>query len=104
MYARVTRLKGNLDKIDESIRQYREETVPTIEKLGSKGAYLLINRENGEMISITLWDTDLAMQNSERQANRLRTSAAQTSSAAQPPEVERYEVAVQPAKLAEYGL
>ncbi len=104
MYARVTKIKATPEKLDEAIRQYQEETVPMIERMGGKGGYLLVDRKNGNTLSITLWDTEQDMQASEEQGNRMRARAAQTSSAAQPPEVERYQVAVQPAKLAEYGL
>ncbi len=104
MYARVTKIKTMPEKINESIRQFREETIPMVERTGGKGAYLLVDRNSGDSLAITFWETEKDMRASEEEGNRLRARAGQLGASAQPPEVERYEVAAKSGELAEYGL
>jgi hypothetical protein len=62
--------------------------------MGSHGGILLIDRESGKAMAITLWQDEAAMQASEERANELRRTASQELGASEPPRVERYEVAV----------
>ena len=55
---------------------------------------LLIDRQSGEGMAITLWEDEAAMQASEEQANELRRAAVQALGSIEEPRVERYEVAV----------
>lgn len=59
-----------------------------------KGAILLVDRESGDAIAITLWEDEQALRASEEAANALRADAADRMGAAQVPTVARYEVAV----------
>ena len=43
---------------------------------GSLGLLSLIDRDTGQSLSITLWDTEEAMVNSREAANQLRSQAA----------------------------
>jgi len=73
---------------------FRNEVAPTVRQDGGKGAILLIDRENGRAIGVTLWPDEATMRASEEDANRLRAQAADEIHATAPPRVERYEVAV----------
>jgi hypothetical protein len=93
MHARVTRLSGPADNIDAGIENFRTKVVPFTREEG-KGAILLVDRESGEAIGITLWEDEEALRASEERANALRATVADQMGADQDPAVARYEVAV----------
>lgn len=92
MHARVTTLSGPADGVDVGIENFRANVVPFVREQG-KGALLLVDRDSGEAVSITLWEDEEAMRASDESANALRASVADQMGAAQPT-VARYEVAV----------
>ena len=92
MHARVTTLSGPADNVDVGIKNFRTNVVPFTREEG-KGAILLVNRDSGEAVSITLWEDEEAMRASDESASALRASVADQMGAAQPT-VARYEVAV----------
>jgi len=55
---------------------------------------MLIDRESGDALAITLWADEAAMRASEERANELRRVASERLGASAPPSVHRYEVAV----------
>ncbi len=92
MYARVTTVQGQADRLDGGIRAFREQTVPTVQgQAGFAGAYLLVDRQTGTALSITLWESEQAMQQTEAAIAQQRQHAAQQLGASTPT-VERYEV------------
>jgi heme-degrading monooxygenase HmoA len=93
MHARVTTISGSPADADAGIDNFRANVVPFTREQG-RGAILLVDRQSGEAISITLWEDEQAMRASEESANALRADAAGQMGAAQAPEVARYEVAV----------
>jgi hypothetical protein len=92
MHARVTTLSGPAEKIDAGIENFRTNVVPFVREEG-KGAILLVDRNSGEAIAITLWEDEEAMRASDERGNALRASTADQMGADQPT-VARYEVAV----------
>lgn len=90
MHARVTTLRG--PALEAGIENYRANVVPYAKDSG-KGAILLVDRENGEALSITFWEDEPAMRASEERANSLRADAAAAIGAGEPA-IGRYEVAV----------
>ena len=94
MFARVATYTGTSDEIDEAIRQVRENTLHKVKQLeGYKGAYFLVDRQNGKSLAVTLWESEEAMSASEEEANNLRSEVADALGT-QMVGVERYEVAV----------
>lgn len=93
MHARVTTIAGSPADADAGIANFRANVVPFARDEG-KGAILLVDRQSGEAVAITLWDDEQAMRASEESANSLRADAAGQMGAAQAPTVGRYEVAV----------
>ncbi len=66
MYARMVTARIPLEKMDDGIQLYREEILPPAEeKRGFRHAFLLTNRDNGTIVSLSLWATEEAMQASE---------------------------------------
>ena len=62
MHARVNYRQIPPGKMDEAIRIYRDVTGPSRRALkGSKGGYILTNRDTGKLIAIALWETEADM-------------------------------------------
>lgn len=93
MHARLTTLHGTPTDIDAGIDNFRSNVVPFTKEHGS-GAILLIDRDSGDAVAITLWKDEQGMQASEDSANTLRAQAADELGATAAPTVGRYEVAV----------
>lgn len=93
MHARVTTIAGSPADADAGIENFRANVVPFARDEG-RGAILLVDRQSGEAVAITLWEDEQAMRASEESANALRANAAGQMGAAQAPTVGRYEVAV----------
>jgi heme-degrading monooxygenase HmoA len=92
--ARVNSMEGSPDRIDESFRKAREETLPKVRELrGSKGVLVLADRSSGRVKVVTLWESAEALRASEEHADRLREQAAQ-SGGQQIARVDRYEVVI----------
>ena len=95
MYARVTMVTGGSpEQAEQGIADFRNNALPGVKELGARGAMLLIDRQSGEGMAITLWEDEAAMRASEEQANELRRAAVQALGSTEEPRVERYEVAV----------
>ena len=94
MHARVTMIAGSPDQAEQGIANFRDNVVPAIKAMGGHGGVLLVDRESGNAMAITLWADEAAMRASEERANELRRTATEEMGAAEQPRVERYEVAV----------
>lgn len=95
MFARATRLEGSPDRLDEAIRQFREQTLPAAqEQPGFGGGMPLADRSSGAAMALTLWETEENMRDSERFASQQRSQVASTAGASGEPRVEHYEVVV----------
>ena len=92
MFARVSIIQGKPDRIDEVVR-FLDKSIPRGME-GTKGVYVLVNRKTGNFMSISLWETEKAMQASASIGNKIRGQAAETAAAA-PATVKIYEVALQ---------
>lgn len=56
MFARLTIMQIDMEKIDEAIKLYKKSVIPAAkEQKGFRGAYLLADRKTGKGISITFW-------------------------------------------------
>ena len=93
MHARVTSVSGSSADVEAGIANFRQSVVPFAQEHGN-GAILLVDRQTGDAIAITLWEDEQALRASEEAANALRAGAAQEMGASQQPSVARYEVAV----------
>jgi hypothetical protein len=75
MWARVARYEVAPERIDDAVRGFESiaEELGAIE--GSRGAYLLVDRENGRSLTVTLWEDYNTMCGSEVAAARMRKDA-----------------------------
>ena len=75
MYGRVTRFELPPDKIEERI-QYSHRRGPVLRAFaGFRHAYLLVDRENGQGLTLTLWDSEADMRDSDETAKRIRAES-----------------------------
>ena len=95
MYARHVTVRGLADKIDDGIRSVREQVLPLLQACdGFRGQLLLVDRQKGEAIGISLWDSEEQMQASEEKVQQARQATADQVEASSAPDVNLYEMAV----------
>src|ERR687894_374647 len=94
MHARMTTMEGTSERLDEGLREIKEDVLPQLQQQdGFKGFVVFDNRQNGKLVGFSLWESEEAMQASEEVAERTRRESAQTMSDTIAG-VERYEVAL----------
>ena len=95
MHARVSIITGgDPDQADRGIANFRDQVAPWVREQGGKGSIMLVDRETGGGMAITLWEDEEAMRASDEKADQLRRDAADEMGSTSAPRVERYEVAV----------
>jgi heme-degrading monooxygenase HmoA len=78
--------------MDEGLSQVREHVLPLLQQQdGFKGFIALGNRQSGELIGVSFWESEKAMQDSEEVGDRTRSDTAEDTSDTIA-DVERYEV------------
>ena len=88
MFARVITAQATPDAFDGFIRFAQEQLPATAAQQGFKGCYLLTDRDTGNLVTISLWDSREDVRAVEAHAARLTSEAA-----------ESVEVAPAPAKI-----
>lgn len=59
MFARLTLVQVNAEKIDEVIKIFDDNVVPAAKsQKGYSGAYLLTDRKTGKCYALSLWDSE----------------------------------------------
>jgi heme-degrading monooxygenase HmoA len=93
MFARVSTYEGPPDRMQEGISHARERILPAMRNIaGFSGVLFLADRETGKALSITLWESEQAMRDSE-EASRVRSESAEAGGETIAG-VERYEVPI----------
>jgi heme-degrading monooxygenase HmoA len=92
MVARVARYEVPQDRIDDAFTAFGEAGTQIENLEGFAGGYVLIDREDGRTMTLTLWNNAAALENSERSAGSLRRKAAQDAGGTVL-SVEKFEVA-----------
>ena len=92
MYARVSKLEGSPEQVDELERIAAEWIAPSLTQIeGFRGILALASRQSGEVQLVTLWESEEALRQSEEDADQLRDATAQAVDG-EIARVERYEV------------
>lgn len=95
MYARHVTVRGSADKLEDGIRSVREHVVPVLKECkGFRAQLLLVDREKGEAIGISLWDSEEDMLASEAKVAASRQQTADSVDASAAPEVRLFEMPV----------
>jgi heme-degrading monooxygenase HmoA len=59
MYARLTKIRIDIHKIDKASDLFEESVVPAFKaQKGYRGIYFMANRKEGECLCISLWNTE----------------------------------------------
>ena len=91
MHARVSVFQMAPDELDAGVEYGRGTIVEMMEMAGFRGNLALLDRETGKITSVTLWESEEAMNTSEERANAMRSSGA-TAIDGSVVSVDRYEV------------
>lgn len=95
MFARHVTVKGSAEHIEEGVQSVREHVIPVLKGCkGFRGQLLLVDREKGEAIGISLWDTEEDMVASEEKVSGARQQTADSVEASAAPEVRLFELPV----------
>lgn len=95
MFARTITVQFKVDRVDEAIRIYEENIVPIARSLkGYKGIYLLVDRETGKGISLSLWSEEEGAAASEQGGRFAEEMPKLADVMAAPPVAESFEVCV----------
>ncbi len=95
MLARVAMIQGKPEKVDEVVRYFRDQTLVNAKKVkGFKQAYMMVNRQTGQIIAMVHWENQQAIQDSMSIANQAIPRMKELSGASQDAMVDVYEVAV----------
>ncbi len=96
MHARVVYTQVQPGKTDEAVRIYRESVTTVARRQdGYVGGILLTDRATGKGISISFWDSEAAMQESETSGFLQQQIGKFTDIITGPPTRETFEVSVQ---------
>jgi len=94
MHARVTTLQLDPGRIDEAVRQVREEEVPGWQRIpGFKGFTLMADRDSGKVVGTSYWASREEMDASAETVKDSRRRAAEAGGASGAPGVETFEIA-----------
>ena len=76
MFARVARYEVEPDRTQEAIEAFHDAVAQLEGTEGLEGGYVCVDYEDGAIMSMTLWQNRMAMDESERVAAGLRQDAA----------------------------
>jgi len=95
MYVRMTRVQAPPDKVQDSIQNFETNVLKRMKAApGYQGAVLLVNRQTGDGMGTTFWESAKALGTSEQAGIDARTSATQNVAGTRIINVERAEVMI----------
>ncbi len=94
MFARVNSVQTATDKLAGLVKFSEERFPDAREAPGFKGFYLLADRENGKLVSISLWDSADDLRQFEARGAQIRKEASSELGIAPTP-FDIYEVVLQ---------
>ncbi|MBO0685508.1 MAG: antibiotic biosynthesis monooxygenase [Candidatus Dormibacteraeota bacterium] len=94
MYARMTNVRLDPDRLDQVIAAYEQKVVGVVRQLpGYVGAVLDVDRDTGEGWGLIYWESLAALNASEEESSRIRPGAS-ASAGVSIVDVERYEMVI----------
>jgi hypothetical protein len=91
MYARIATFESDPDRLDDAIEMVRSEVAgDTPEGLEGAKMLMLVNRETGKGLGVTLFDSEDAMRRGDEALNNMSPGASERRTS-----VEFYEVPVE---------
>lgn len=92
MFARVSQITGLPGKLETAVPVLQEGLDRTQGLAGFEGAYLLVDRDEGKIMTVTFWNNRTDLKSSAPRAEAIVAEAAQRAGAADVPQVVSYEV------------
>ena len=92
MHARMFVVQAPPERLEEGIRHLQERSTYVRALPGFQHGYLLVDRQSGELVSITLWESEQAMTDAQPAARETFGGAVQAMGG-QVPAPKQYEVA-----------
>jgi heme-degrading monooxygenase HmoA len=93
VFTRVISTQATPDGFDSVIR-FAQEQLPGIQaRPGFRGFYLLTDRDSGDLVTISLWDTQEDVRHVEARAAQVRRAAESTGVAQPPARIYQVEIA-----------
>ena len=80
MWARVSTYQFPSENVDRTVDRFNE-ALGSLAEPGLKRAELLVDRTSGKGMTITVWESEDALQASVEAANRIRSGAADAAGA-----------------------
>jgi heme-degrading monooxygenase HmoA len=91
-FARLVTIGGRREQVDEFARFGTDRVLPQLKRLeGFEGSLVLANRRSGEIVAVTLWESEEAMRATEGASYWLRAFSAEAAGG-EVTGLERYEV------------
>ena len=94
MHARVARYRIEPQRCEEAIASFRDAGGEIAQLAGFKDGYVLVDPDDGEVMTVTLWESAAALETSDAQASASRRRAIQAVGG-EVQSVMRYDVAVE---------
>jgi heme-degrading monooxygenase HmoA len=95
MHARSGAFRLSTDKVDDAISTFESEQLPRYkEQDGYKGFTLLADRDSGEVLGISFWESEDAMSASDELGKQAREEIKERGEAEADPESKHWEVVV----------
>jgi heme-degrading monooxygenase HmoA len=81
MWARISTYQFPSENVDRTLDQF-SDALGSLEEPGLKRVELLVDRASGKAVTITVWESENALQASVEAANRIRSGAADAAGVA----------------------
>jgi heme-degrading monooxygenase HmoA len=79
MHARMLEFEGSVEEIDAAVALAHEEILPLERQMpGFRGLILLADKDAGRLVSLSLWESEELMQESEASARMITRLGAQS--------------------------
>jgi heme-degrading monooxygenase HmoA len=78
MFARVVRYKVDPERCDKALEAFEEAAKSIGDIDGITGGYVMVDGDEGRIVTVTLWEDQTKMEASEVRASRLRQEALRT--------------------------
>jgi quinol monooxygenase YgiN len=78
MFARVVRYTVDPERCDEALAAFEEAAEAIGDIDGIMGGYVMVDGDEGRILTVTIWEDQAKMEASEVRASRLRQEALQT--------------------------
>ena len=79
MVARVFRIRASADRLEATLRALEATTEELRAATGLRHAYVLLDRQGGELMTVTLWESEAAMTASQARARELIAGVVQAA-------------------------